>query len=60
MQKKILFSDLNVGDTFFDPNSGEFFIKVCGNAADFISGGDYFSGCFAEFEENEIVVIELE
>ena len=55
---KTTFSKLNIGDKFFDPNSGEYFIKVCGNAADFISGGDYFSGCFAEFEEDEIVIIE--
>lgn len=55
---KIEFKLLNIGDKFFDPNCGEYFIKVCGNAADFISGGDYFSGCFSQFKDNEIVIIE--
>lgn len=55
---QVEFKSLNVGDKFFDPTSGENMIKVCANAADFITGGDYFSGCLAQFELNEMVIIE--
>lgn len=49
------FQTLDVGQRFFDPYCGEYFIKVCGNAAQVDSGGDAFAGCLVTFEPNETV-----
>jgi hypothetical protein len=50
----VQFQTLDVGQRFFDPYCGEFFVKVCGNAAELDSGGDAFSG-LVTFEPNETV-----
>lgn len=48
----VQFQTLEVGQRFFDPYCGEFFIKVCGNAAQVDSGGDAIAGlCTFEAEE---------
>lgn len=51
------FSNVPVGAKFFDPYSGEHFIKCCENAAEMVTGGDYFAG-FVEFDDSEMVESE--
>jgi hypothetical protein len=36
--KMAAFGDLNVGDTFYDPMTEANYTKVCGNAAELLSG----------------------
>jgi len=48
------FEDINVGEKFFDPYSGEYFTKVCGNAAEIQSGGDWI-GSLITFDADEMV-----
>lgn len=50
----VKFESLDVGQRFFDPYCGEYFIKVCGNAAQVDSGGDAVAG-LATFEPEEEV-----
>jgi hypothetical protein len=49
----VQFQTLDVGQRFFDPYCGEYFIKVCGNAAELDSGGDTIG--LVTFEANEEV-----
>ena len=49
----VQFQTLDVGQRFFDPYCGEYFIKVCGNAAELDSGGDNIG--LVTFEPNETV-----
>ena len=49
------FKDIEVGERFFDPNTAEDYSKVCGNAAEFLVGGNYHSGQLATFDEDEFV-----
>ena len=49
------FEQIEYGAKFFDPYSGEFFVKVCGNAAECITGGDAFTGSLITFDPDEIV-----
>jgi len=51
----ITFDSLDVGERFFDPNTTEDYSKVCGNAAEFLIGGNYHSGELATFEPHELV-----
>ena len=51
----IPFDSLEVGERFFDPNTAEDFAKVCGNAAEFLAGGNYHTGQLATFEPHELV-----
>jgi hypothetical protein len=51
----ITFGELELNTKFFDTESGEYFSKICGNAAEFISGGDYFTGQLVTFDSNELV-----
>ena len=53
--KLIKFEQLDIDQCFFDPCTGEDFLKVCGNAAQFLTGGTYFSSQLATFEPNELV-----
>ena len=55
MQSNVTFESLEIDTVFFDPNTGENYQKVCGNAAQFLTGGEYFSGHLATFESNELV-----
>ena len=49
------FEDIAVGTKFFDTYTGDYFIKVCGNAAVVQSGGDYLEGSLCTFEYDEEV-----
>ena len=49
------FNDIEVGERFFDPNTAEDYSKVCGNAAEFLSGGNYHTGQLATFDDDEFV-----
>jgi len=51
----VTFESLEVGERFFDPNTAEDFLKVCGNAAEFLTGGNYFTGQIVTFEPSELV-----
>jgi hypothetical protein len=51
----MIFKDILIGENFFDPNSGEYFIKVTDNSGKFISGGDYFEGEVVEFDNSDFV-----
>lgn len=53
----MLFKDIPIGHSFFDPNSGEYFIKTDDNQAEFISGGSYFECLFETFAGDDIVQI---
>lgn len=55
---KIKFKELDVGERFYDPNTAEDYCKVCGNAAEFLVGGNYNSGQLATFEEDEFVEVQ--
>jgi hypothetical protein len=56
MQSKLVtFDSLDVGERFFDPNTAEDYSKVCGNAGEYLIGGNYHSGQLATFEPNELV-----
>jgi len=52
---KIKFKNLDVEDRFYDPNTAEYYLKVCGNAAELLIGGNYNSGQLVTFEEDEFV-----
>jgi len=54
---RVKFKNIEVGERFFDPNTAEDFSKVCGNAAEFLTGGNYHSGHLATFDEDEFVEI---
>ena len=54
---RVKFKNIEVGERFFDPNTAEDFSKVCGNAAEFLTGGNYHSGQLATFDEDEFVEI---
>jgi len=56
MPNLIEFKDVDVGERFFDPNTTEDYCKTCGNAAEWLTGGNYQSGQLLTFCENEIVV----
>jgi hypothetical protein len=49
------FKDIEVGERFFDPNTAEDYSKVCGNAAEFLVGGNYHTGQLAIFDDDEFV-----
>ena len=49
------FEQLAVGQRFFDPACGDFFIKVSYNAATIDSGGDYLEGSLCTFDNDEKV-----
>ena len=49
------FDSLEVGARFFDPATAEDFAKVCGNAAEFLTGGNYYTGQLVTFEPSELV-----
>ena len=55
MKNLIQFENLEVGERFFDPNTAEDYEKICGNAAEFLVGGNYSSGQLATFEPSELV-----
>ena len=49
------FCQVNIGDQFYDPYSGEYFRKISNTHAEFMSGGDYFGNQPCDFEQNEEV-----
>jgi hypothetical protein len=51
----MLFKDVLIGHSFFDPNSGEYFIKTDNTEAEFISGGSYFEGLKETFALDDFV-----
>lgn len=51
----MIFKDILIGHSFFDPNSGEYFIKTDDNTAEFISGGSYFEGLTETFSQDDFV-----
>lgn len=51
------FDALDVGERFFDPSTAEDFVKVCGNAAERLIGGNYSSGHLMTFEPGERVEV---
>jgi hypothetical protein len=51
----MLFKNILIGHSFFDPNSGEYFLKTDDNQAQFISGGSYFEGKVETFAEDDFV-----
>lgn len=56
---KIEFGNLEIGEEFFDPNSGEDWKKINENQASIISGGDYLIGKIDTFQlDDEIIVGE--
>lgn len=54
----IKFESLEVGERFYDPNTAEDFCKVCGNAAEFLIGGNYHSGQLCTFDDFDFVEVE--
>ena len=52
-----LFNSLSFGDKFFDPESGEDFVKINDNNAIYQTGGDNFEGEVVEFNDTDMVVI---
>lgn len=53
----IKFDDLDVGERFYDPNTAEDFVKLCGNGAEFLTGGNYHSGQIATFDADDLVEV---
>lgn len=51
----MLFKDVLIGHSFFDPFCGEYFIKTDIDKAEMISGGDYLERQQDTFLENDIV-----
>jgi hypothetical protein len=49
------FAQLTIGQRFFDPACGDFFIKVSDAAAKIDSGGDYLEGALCPFDNDEKV-----
>ncbi len=54
----IIFDFLDVGERFYDPSTGEFFVKVCDNAAERLIGGNYSSGNLLTFDSGESVEVD--
>jgi hypothetical protein len=55
-ETRVPFSALPQGAKFFDPLSGEFFVKHSDQMAAFVSGGDNFEGEVSRFEADEMVI----
>jgi len=51
----VSFESLDLGARFFDPSTAEDFAKVCGNAAEILTGGNYYTGQLVTFEPVELV-----
>jgi hypothetical protein len=51
----IQFKNIALGEQFYEPNSGEYFLKVCGNAAEHLAGGENSTGQLCTFDEDELV-----
>jgi hypothetical protein len=49
------FSEVNIGEQFFDPVSGEYFEKANNSTAVYISGGDFFELLEAAFSADDTV-----
>jgi hypothetical protein len=49
------FQFLEVGARFFDPEAAEDFAKVSDTEAEWLSGGNYFTGELTEFSPTELV-----
>jgi hypothetical protein len=53
--KLIKFEQLDVGERFFCPSTGEDFAKVSQNCAEFLTGGNYYTGQLVTFEAIALV-----
>lgn len=51
----MFFKDILIGHSFFDPNSGEYFLKTDTDKAKFISGGSYFEDLEESFALDDFV-----
>jgi hypothetical protein len=49
------FAQLAIGQRFFDPACGDFFIKVSDTEATIDSGGDYLEDALCQFDNDELV-----
>lgn len=56
----MVFKDIKIGDKFFDPYSGEEFIKVDNHSAKCVTGGDYFEGEIDNFSLDEEVYSDVD
>jgi hypothetical protein len=54
---QIKFESLDVGERFYDSSTAEDFVKVCGNAAELLTGGNYHTGTLVTFHPIEIVEV---
>ena len=54
---QIEFESLDIGERFYDPSTAEDFVKVCGNAAELLIGGNYHTGKLVTFESIELVEV---
>ena len=54
---QIEFKHIKIGESFFDIESGEYFIKYSNNTAKFMTGGDYFEDNIVDFNKNDYVII---
>lgn len=54
----IIFDFLDVGERFYDPSIGEFFVKVCDNAAERLISGNYSTGDLLTFDSSESVEVD--
>ena len=54
---QIKFENLDVGERFYDSSTAEDFVKVCGNAAELLTGGNYHTGTLVTFNPIELVEV---
>ena len=57
MDTRVKFGDLNIGDTFFDEVSGEYWWTIDEGIASIITGGDDGTDTFLP---DEYVIVEVE
>ena len=55
--EEIRFEDVAIGQKFFDPFSGDFFIKVDDNEGETVDTGSAWDGERDSFEPDEIVIL---
>jgi len=54
------FKELKADQKFYDLNSGEYFLKVCQNCAEWLPNSHHQSGQLVTFDEDEFVDLVLE
>lgn len=53
--KPLTFKQLEIGERFFSPSTCEDFAKVSETKAEFLTGGNYYTGEIVDFDPEEIV-----